>query len=262
MDERHDANRRWSTMLSAWAIPQGLIAAAPASPYFFDPTVFITAADEAIARADDTISDRVARQALPCGGTVLDVGVGAGAASLRLGASRVIGVDASGPMLAAFTERAARLGIAATAVHGSWPDVAEQAPRCDVVVCHHVAYNVADLASFALALSDKAVARVVVELTARHPMAWLAPYWEALHGLAQPEGPTADDAVAVLESLGFTVHQQRWSRRIQMIGETGDEQMARIARRLCLPEWRWDELRAVLRRRPPPVERQVVTVWW
>jgi SAM-dependent methyltransferase len=262
MDERDDANRRWSALLAAWAIPEALIAAAPASPYFFDPTVFTAAADEAMARADDTVSDRAAREALPPGGTVLDVGVGAGAASLRLGAPRIIGVDASGPMLAAFTDRAARLGIAATAFHGSWPDAAGQVPRCDLVVCHHVVYNVADLASFAAALADRAVARVVVELTAQHPMAWLAPYWVALHGLAQPEGPTADDAVAVLESLGFPVHQQSWTRRIRMIGEAGDEQTARIARRLCLSEWRWDELRAVLDRHPPPMEREVVTVWW
>jgi cyclopropane fatty-acyl-phospholipid synthase-like methyltransferase len=262
MDERDDANRRWSTLLSRWAIPQALIDAAPASPYFFDPTLFTTAAEEAIARVDDTISDRAAREMLRPGGTVLDVGVGAGAASLRLGASRVIGVDTSDAMLAAFAERAARLGIVATVVHGSWPDAAGQVPPCDVVVCHHVAYNVADLASFATALADKAVTRVVVELTAQHPMAWLAPYWEALHGLAQPDGPTADDAVAVLEGLGFTVHQERWSRRIQMIGETGDEQVARVARRLCLPPDRLDELRGAMSRHPPPPEREVVTVWW
>jgi SAM-dependent methyltransferase len=234
----------------------------PHSPYFFDPAVFIGAADEAVARVNDTVSDRVARQALPTGGTVLDVGVGAGAASLRLGVWRIVGVDPSDALLDAFSERAARLGIDAVRVQGAWPAAAERVPSCDVAVCHHVVYNVADLASFAAALGERAEARVVIELTAVHPMAWLAPYWEALYGLAQPDRPTADDAIAVLQELGHAVCQERWSRPVQMIGETGDQQTARIARRLCLPETRWDELQGVLSRRPPPPEREVVTLWW
>ena len=101
-----DANGRWASLLGAWAIPAELIAAAPESPYFFDPTVFIAAADEATSRTEDTVSDRVAREALPAGGTILDVGVGAGAASLRLGASTIIGVDPSRQLLDAFVDRA------------------------------------------------------------------------------------------------------------------------------------------------------------
>ena len=89
------ANQDWAEMLSGWAIPDELVAGAPASPYFFDPLVFITAADEALARGEDTSSDVVARDALPAGGTVLDVGCGAGAASLRLRPGRLVGVDPS-----------------------------------------------------------------------------------------------------------------------------------------------------------------------
>jgi SAM-dependent methyltransferase len=98
-------------MLSLWAIPDDLIASAPAPPYFFDPQVFIDAADEALARADDTPSDAVARAALPTDGSVLDVGCGAGAASLRLRPGRAVGVDPSPALLEAFTERANSLGI-------------------------------------------------------------------------------------------------------------------------------------------------------
>ena len=47
-----------------------------------------------------------------------------------------------------------------------------------------------------------------------------------------------------------------------MIGETGDNQVATIARRLCLSLDRYDELRQLLDTTPPPVERDVVTVWW
>ena len=249
-------------MLSRWAIPDDLIAAAPASPYFFDPAVFVHAADQAIARADDTVSDRTAREALPPNGTVLDIGVGAGAASLRLGAARVIGVDPSSVLLDAFVERAAHLGTAPTPVQGTWPAVAPETPLADVVVCHHVVYNVPGLADFARALAEHASRRVVIELTAEHPMAWMRPYWAALHGLEQPDRPTADDAVAVLAELGLDVRHQRWQRRYQMIGETGDDQVARIARRLCLPTERHDELRQLLAATPPPGDRDVVTLWW
>lgn len=262
MSRAADANDRWAEMLAQWAIPESLMASAPESPYFFDPAVFTEAADEAMRRTDDTISDRVARAGLPAGGHVLDVGVGAGAASLRLGAGHITGVDPSAVLLDAFAHRAQVLGIAHTTIQGTWPDVAPDAPRVHVVLCHHVAYNVADLATFAGALTEHATVRVVLELTAVHPLAWLAPYWQALHGIDQPDRPVADDAVAVLEELGLTVHREHSFRPIQMIGETGADQLHRIARRLCLGADRHDELRAVLDEVPPPTEREVVTLWW
>ena len=254
------AIRRWPTMLERWAIPEDLMAAAPTSPYFFDPAVFIEITDEAIARADDTVSDRIAREALPSNGTLLDVGVGAGAASLRRRAREIVGVDANRVLLHAFVERAAQLGTIAIAVEGTWPAVARQTPVVDVAVCHHVIYNVPDLAAFARALAVHARHRVVIEFTVQHPMAWMTPYWTAMHGLDQPDGPTVDDAIAVFSELGLDVHEQRWNRRYQMIGETGPDQVARVARRLCLPAERHDELREVLTTTPPPVEREVVTV--
>ena len=260
MGEIH--NRRWAEMLADWAIPEPLVAAAPESPYFFDPTVFTDAADQAVRRSDDTASDRVARNGLSAGGAVIDVGVGAGTASLRLGPTHITGVDPSDALLDAFAHRADRLGIAHTTIRGTWPDVAPEAPRADVAVCHHVFYNVPDLAPFAQALTEHATNRVVVELTAVHPMTWLAPYWKAIHGIDQPDRPVADDAVAVLEELGLAVHREDWSRPIQMIGETGGDQLHRIARRLCLTPDRHGELRALLDEVPPPTERAVVTLWW
>ena len=256
------ANERWGQMLAAWAIPKELLDAATVSPYFFDPKIFAGSADETLERVEDTVSDRVARAALPAHGTVLDVGVGAGAASLRLGAGRIIGVDPNRDLLHAFVERATRRGIDATPVEGTWPDVAADVEPADVVVCHHVLYNVADLAAFARALADHARHRVVIEITAVHPLTWMTPYWQALHRRSQPDRPTADDALAVLAELGIAASQERWWRPMQMIGERGDEAVERIARRLCLSADRHDELRDLLDAVPPPREREVVTIWW
>ena len=263
MTDRGDAaNRRWASALRRWAIPDDLVAAAGETPYFFSHAVFSAAADAALDRADDTVSDAVAKEALPDGGAVLDVGVGAGAASLRLPAGHVIGVDPDAELLEAFTARAARRGIRSTAIQGAWPDVESRTPSAHVAVCHHVVYNVGDLAGFATALTAHAERRVVIELTAVHPMTWLSPYWEALHGIRQPDQPTVDDAVALLTGLGLEVRQQRWRRPVQMIGENDVDAVARIARRLCLPPDRHDELALVLARDPPPTERDVVTLWW
>jgi len=259
------ANQRWSDMLRRWAIPEDLVESAPASPYFFNAGVFIAAADDALAREIDTPSETVAREALPAGGAVIDVGVGAGAANLRLAdrAGHVFAIDPSRELLDAFADRAEHLDVGYSTIEGPWPDVASsvQGPA-HVAVCHHVLYNVGDLAGFVATMVAHASERVVVELTAVHPMAWMTPYWEALYGLSQPDRPTVDDAVEVLTAMGVEAQQQRWERQYQMIGEFDGDRTQWIARRLCLPPARLPELERLLAKRPPPEVRDVVTVWW
>jgi hypothetical protein len=43
---------------------------------------------------------------------------------------------------------------------------------------------------------------VVVEITGRHPQAWMNDLWLRFHGIVRPEGPRAEDAVAALKELG------------------------------------------------------------
>ena len=74
---------RWSEALAGWAIPEEILAVAPESPWGFPTEVFVTAAREALV-APPTPTHRRALEALPLGGVVLDVGAGAGAASLPL----------------------------------------------------------------------------------------------------------------------------------------------------------------------------------
>src|SRR5688572_27990516 len=135
------ASDAWAKALASWAIPPEVLEAAPEDPWAYPVGHFIRAAEEALVR--ETPSLRRALQALPVGGTVLDVGCGAGAASLPLAppASSLTGVDESRAMLDAFAEPAAALGVAHDEVLGRWPDVSGQIlGAADVVVCHHVIY--------------------------------------------------------------------------------------------------------------------------
>src|SRR5947209_12604145 len=122
-------------------------------------------------------SRRRALEALPEGGSVLDVGVGGGASSLGLvpRAGLIVGVDPMEGMLASFEASAAAAGVPVRAVLGKWPDVADQVEPADVAVCHHAMYRVAEIEDFVTALTTHARRRVVVELSAHSPLAGLNP---------------------------------------------------------------------------------------
>ena len=256
-----------------WALPDSILAAAPESPWGFPAELFRSRAELATT-GDLTYTNRRARDALPQGGTVLDVGVGAGAASLPLQArcSLVIGVDESAEQLAEFRRQAHRAGVAARAIQGAWPGVSGRTPFADVVVCNHVAYNVADLAPFALALSGHARHRVVLEITSHHPTAWMAGLWWQFHALRRPVHPDANDVVSVLRGLGLAVrrHAETSPRRAGGFARREDA-VAWIRRRLCLDASRDDDVARALGERlindgafwsvRAPVE-PVVTVWW
>lgn len=265
-----DPAQAWTEALASWAIPEPILAAAPESPWTFPVELFASRADQAV----ETITPSVAAalEALPSGGTVLDVGCGAGAASLPLAskASRLVGMDTSGDMLTAFAERAAELGVAFEAIEGRWPGDADRAPIVDVVVCNHVAYNAPDLAAFATALTDHARHRVVMELTARHPQSSLNPLWLRFHGLERPTRPTADDALAVLRQVGVRPERRDWEAPAAGGFVERASLVAWIRRRLCLPADRDPEVEEAIA--PGIVRgadgtygfeaRSLVTLWW
>ena len=232
---QQDPLTRWRRRLEAWAIPEPILAAAPESPWGFPVGLFKARAEQARTQPA-TPSDLEAARFLPPGGEVLDVGAGAGAASLPLAglAGRLVAVDESAAMLDAFRAAAAAAGVASATIQGSWPPVAGSAAPADVVVCHHVLYNVPDLAAFADALTVHARRRVVVELTERHPLAPLAPLWHRFHGLDRPDGPTADDAEAALRALGLQLARHDWTGDRRAGLDSFQELVADTRRRLCL----------------------------
>ena len=257
MDE---AAGRWATALAAWAIPDEILAGAPESPWSLPPADFAVGSGPV-----ETPSTRVERALVPDGGVVLDVGCGGGRASLALSppAAEVIGVDEQPGMLERLAAAAAARGVRASTFLGRWPDIAAAVPPADVVVCHHVVYNVADIVPFLRALTDHARSAVVVELTSSHPQTAWAEAWRHFWELERPVGPRAEDLVAVVRALGWAPETWRWTR------PAGDDPFAdptravrATRRRLCLPEARDREIAAFLADHPLPWPRDVVTLRW
>ena len=195
---------------------------------------------------------------------MLDVGCGAGAAGLALvpPAGRVVGVDEMPAMLEELSRRAEAKGADHAEIVGRWPDAEAEAPVTDVVVCHHVIYNVADLAPFAVALDGHARRRVVVESTQTHSLSWMDQLWKELHGIDRPPGPTVADAVAVLGEAGIEPQVERWEDRFFLADFDRSEAVAFVRRRLCLSSARDADIEEALERVQLPRSRPVATVWW
>jgi SAM-dependent methyltransferase len=263
------AAERWRQALAAWAIPEEILAKAPESPYFFPTQVFLSRADLATKRP--SVSSHQALAALPGGGVVLDVGCGAGAAALQLAAraSRLIGVDSSRELLDGFMERASATGAEVLAIEGRWPDVADDIPEADVVVCHHVMYNTPDLVPFVSRLTDHARNRVVVEMTLNHPLAPMNDLWLRFHDHVRPTGPTADDAMSVLEEAGLEPEREDWIAPRPGGWPSRADLVATIRRQLCLTPDRDLEIDEAISNRILEREgrvgfpdRTVATIWW
>ena len=270
-DEAPAPAEYWRASLAEWEIPPAILASAPESPWQLRPHQFAARADHVLRQGVTTASQRRALEALPEGGSVLDVGAGAGAASLPLlsRAPRLSAVDGDAGMLAELRARVPP-SIDLTVVEGTWPGVADEVAPADVVVCNHVAYNVPDLDEFVAALTAKALRRVVIEITAVHPRASQNFLWPIFHGIERPQRPVASDAVAVVRATGVEPHAEEWAGpELLMASDELPDLVAAVRRYLCLGAERDPEIAAALeghlvRRNGlvgfAPLPR--VTIWW
>ena len=268
-----NASERWGLALASWAIPDEILSRAPESPWTFPPELFRSRAERATTGQPSPTTVRAA-EALPPGGTVLDVGVGAGAASVPLWgrASRVTGVDSAEAMLEEFRRSAAAAGVEVVAALGRWPDVAAEVDAADLVVCAHVLYNVQELEPFVRALHEHARRRVVIEITSTHPLAWMSDLWLRFHDLQRPTEPTADVAEEALREWGFDVEREDVTTPPRGGGfERREDAVGLIRRRLCLTPHRDDEIAEALGDRlaqheglwsAGPGGQRLVTLWW
>ena len=264
--------QRWRSDLAAWAIPEHITSAVTESPWVLSRSLFARRADR-LATAPSGPSFQRAWAALDPPGSVLDVGCGAGAASLPLlpRCTALTAVDSQPDMLDLLAQRAEAAGLRPRLVTGTWPAASAEAGQADVVTCHHVSYNVPEIEPFVAALAAAARRVVVVEMTAAHPLVSLNSLWLRFHGLIRPNGPTADDLLAILHAMSIPAKAERWQRPGGPDYESFAELTEITRRRLCLPPERAEEVSRALTDSgvdpgqpadPGPPGREVVTIWW
>ena len=252
---------RWRAALDELAVPQTIRDNAPDPNWTLEPQRFRWKPEED-AKNPVRPSRRRALEALPEGGSVLDVGVGGGASSLGLvpKPGLIVGVDRLADMLESFEASARQMGVAVRTVLGDWPDVADEVEPTDVAVCHHAVYSVVRIEDFVTAMTVRARNRVVLELSEHTPLAALNPLWKILHGIERPNFLVADAAQEVLVSMGLDVEREDivLPPRVQ---EVTPETVAFARRRVYVGPERDPEIEEFLRAREP-TEQRVVALWW
>lgn len=253
----------WRRSLSQSTVPQSILDNDPEPGWSpLEPARFRWRPEEDAGKPLRP-SRRRALEALPDGGSVLDVGVGGGASSLGLAtkAGLIVGVDPLESMLEAFEASALEAGVAARAVLGSWPDVIDEVEPADIAVCHHAMYRVAEIEDFVGALTARARHRVVVELSEHPPGTDFNPLWKTLHGLDRRDRQVADEAQAVLQMMGFAVEREDIVLPPGPPQEVTPDAVAFVRRRLYVGPDRDPEIEEFLGARQPR-EWRVAALWW
>ena len=252
------AAEQWKKDLDSWAIPQEILDQAVEKPWIHPPALF-----EIPEVIGDSLSHQRAREAMPVGGTVLDIGCGGGVATFAITppAQHVIGVDEQEAMLELYERNAHKYGVTVETVLGQWPAVADQTPIADVVTVHHVVFNVGEIAPFLKELNSHARKRVVIEAPVVHPMSNMSDGWKHFWNIIRPTVPHAGDLFNVLEELGIKANVEYFESEI-LLDKKVEGANGFIRRRLCLPEERQGEIDAFLEAHPRPDRRQLAVIWW
>ena len=255
---------QWAADLDSWALPQEILDQAPEVPWQHPVAMFTVAPPH--TPIPDSLSHQRAREVLEPGGSVLDIGSGGGRASMAITppAGTLTAVDHQQEMLDEFHKAAEARGTIAHSYLGDWPHVAALVPEADVVVCHHVAYNVADIVPFLQALNAHARKRVVMEVPMSHPMSNFNDLWKKFWNLDRPILPTPYQLQDICLALGFGAvldiwEDRTWGARVDLPEE---ERIRRARVRLCLTQDRDAELAAALLAEKDAKPRSIATIWW
>lgn len=155
-------------------------------------------------REDDEVLNTLL-ELTPEGGSVLDVGGGAGRfaipIALRRGASVTV-VDPSPSMLEQLEASVSEVeGANVTGVNAEWE--AARVEAADLVLCSHVVYGVADIRPFLQKLHHHARQRVVIVSFVDSPQAGVAPLWEPVYGEQRINLPALPELMNVLWEMGI-----------------------------------------------------------
>ena len=252
------AAEKWKSDLALWAIPQEILDQAVEKPWIHPPALF-----EIPEVIQDSLSHQRAREAIPIGGSVLDIGCGGGIASFAITppATHVIGVDEQQAMLDLYSANAEKYKVTSETVLGQWPDVAAETPIADVVTVHHVVFNVGNIVPFLVTLNSHARKRVVIEAPVVHPMSNMSDGWKHFWNVTRPTVPIAGDLIAVLDEQGIKANIEYFESEI-LLDKKVDGANGFIRRRLCLPESRQNEVDAFIAENPLPERRKLAAIWW
>jgi len=252
------ASEKWKVDLEAWAIPQKILEQAPESPWIHPPALF-----QIPKQIELTPSHQKAFEALPVDGSILDIGCGGGIAAFAMGskAGKVIGVDHQPEMLEMFTQNAQDRHVSSLVHEGFWPAIAEEVEVADVVVAHHVVYNVQEIIPFLTAMNLHARKRVVLEMPQHHPLSNLSSAWKYFWNLDRPITPSPQDLIQVLKEMGIHAHLQLWEGKLRQERDI-NEAVGFTRIRLCLPSTKDDEIKEFISASPASQVRELATIWW
>lgn len=252
------AAQLWREKLQLWAIPQEIIDQAETSPWIHPPMIFQIPENFVMNPSHER-----ALEAMPEGGSVLDIGSGGGIGAFALTGkiSKALAVDHQQEMLDMFAENARVRNIESSLHLGMWPAIADEVEIADVVVVHHVAYNVQEIIPFIKACDAHARKRVVFEIPQTHPLTSMNAAWKRFWNLDRPTGPFPEDLMAVFKEMGIDAHLQLWEGEFRMERET-DESMNDRRIRLCLPKSRQSEVTEFFSSNKIPATRPLATIWW
>jgi len=169
--------------------------------------------------------------------TVLDVGAGTGRHTVPMArvVRQVVAVEPSPAMASRLREWAQEEGLAnVELIEGSWPDA--DAPVCDLAVCSHVLYPIAEIEPFLLRLDGSARRWCFLELHDEQIALESLGLWERFHGEPRAPQPTFRDVLPVLWQMGLRPNLEMSAIPAGWSWESMDEAAEEGRVHLAIPE--------------------------